>query len=112
MVSQGRCNFNLKTCYLKIRFKMMVHVELFGIPRSRAGCARVSIETSNDEVRLGDVILDLGARYPALAEECFHGNRLRDGYVANLQGDRFVTESDTTLHSGDCLLIMSADSGG
>ena len=91
---------------------MTVYVELFGIPRERAGRSHVEVETEDAVVRLGDVLLDLAARYPALAQECFQGDQLREGYVANLRGDEFVTAPDTKLRSGDSLLILSADAGG
>ena len=91
---------------------MTVYVELFGIPRERVGKSLVEVETADSVVRLGDVVLDLAAKYPALAQECFRGDQLREGYVANLQGERFVTEPDTKLRSGQSLLILSADAGG
>ncbi len=43
---------------------MQVAVELFGIPRARAGVAR----TTADGRCLGDVLAELAERFPALAE--------------------------------------------
>ena len=91
---------------------MAIHVELFGIPRQRAGTASVTVETAGEEIRLGDVLFDLAARFPTLAETCFAGDRLQSGYVANIEGDRFVIDPETRLRSGVSLLIMSADAGG
>ncbi|MCE9547894.1 MAG: MoaD/ThiS family protein [Planctomycetia bacterium] len=85
-----------------------IRVELFGIPRQRAGVA----ETSAEGNRLADVLADLAARFPGLAEACIDAGRLRPGYVANLRGERFVSDPDTPISADDCLLILSADAGG
>ncbi len=85
-----------------------VTVELFGIPRARAGVA----QTSAAGHRLGDVLADLAMRYPSLAETCIEGRNLRPGFTANLSGNRFVTEPETSLSDGDTVLILSLDAGG
>lgn len=87
---------------------MQVVVELFGIPRERAGIAR----TTADGQCLGDVFAELASRYPALAESCINGRRLRPGFTANLGGDRFVTAPETALAAGDSILLLSVDAGG
>jgi molybdopterin converting factor small subunit len=87
---------------------MTITVELFGIPRQRAGLAR----TTADGARLDEVVADLARRFPRLAEECFAENRLKPGTLANLNGRRFVTDPATPLAPGDALLILSADAGG
>lgn len=87
---------------------MSISVELFGIPRARAGVATTTVAGS----QLGDVLDELALRYPALAETCIDRRRLRPGYVANLGGDRFVTDPETPLAAGETLLILSADAGG
>ena len=88
--------------------KPLIDVELFGIPRARAGTARVAVcgET------LGAALVALASQYPALAAACIEENRLRPGYLANLSGRRFITDPATPLVSGDTLLILSADAGG
>ena len=87
---------------------MSVTIEFFGVPRQRAGTERVEIEAGS----LGQALAVLSKRFEGMAEACFDGNRLRPGYVANLNGDRFVSEPDTPLADGDSLLILSADAGG
>jgi molybdopterin converting factor small subunit len=87
---------------------MQVVVELFGIPRERAGIAR----TTASGQCLGDVLVDLATRYPDLAESCIEGRELRPGFTANLGGDRFVTAPDTILNEGDSVLLLSIDAGG
>ena len=86
---------------------MSITIEFFGVPRQRAGTERVEIEAGS----LGEALAVLCERFGGLAEMC-DGERLRPGYVANLNGDRFVSEPDTPLADGDSLLILSADAGG
>jgi molybdopterin converting factor small subunit len=89
---------------------MSITVELFGIPRSRAGVAR----TEASGTRLDEVVAELARRFPRLAEECLDParGRLQPGTLANLNGQRFVTDPATALAPGDALLILSADAGG
>jgi len=87
---------------------MPVIVELFGIPRARAGIATTSAEGDS----LGEVLSDLSARFPELAATCIDGAALRTGYTANLDGQRFITDPETSLADGDRLLLLSLDAGG
>jgi molybdopterin converting factor small subunit len=87
---------------------MQVAVELFGIPRARAGIAKTTARGTN----LGDVLADLAARYPPLAEACIDGRTLRTGFIANLGANRFVTAPETPLSEGDTVLLLSLDAGG
>ena len=91
---------------------MEITVELFGVARRRAGTACVAIEIDADEVCFSDLLHILAERYPKLASSCFQGRRLRAGYLANVGGERFITDPQTRLGNGDSLLIMSADAGG
>ena len=90
------------------RCHMQVMVELFGIPRARAGIESTVAIGSN----LGDVLADLASRFPQLAETCIDGRELRAGYIANLRAEQFVTSADTPLSEGDTLLLLSLDAGG
>lgn len=87
---------------------MQVSVELFGIARARAGVA----QTTALGDCLGDVLADLAVRFPALAETCIDGRRLRPNFTANLGGQRFVTAPETPLQPGDTVLLLSLDAGG
>lgn len=87
---------------------MRVTVELFGIPRARAGAA----QTMAVGHCLGDVLADLAQRFPALAEACIEGRHLRPGFTANLGGECFVTAPETPLHDGDRVMLLSVDAGG
>jgi molybdopterin converting factor small subunit len=87
---------------------MQVAVELFGIPRSRAGLATTTAIGSN----LGDVLADLARKFPPLAETCIDGRSLRPGFIVNLSAERFVTSPETQLNEGDTVLLLSLDAGG
>ena len=87
---------------------MLIEVEFFGIPRARAGVEKA---TAKGEC-LGDVLADLAASFPDLADACIEGQHLRPGYTANLRGERFVTDPETTLSEGDTLLLLNLDAGG
>ena len=87
---------------------MLVEVELFGIPRARAGTAR----TNATGDCLGDVLVDLAAKFPKLAEACIDGRTLRPSYMASLGGRQFVTAPETPLIAGETVLLLSIDAGG
>ena len=87
---------------------MQVAVELFGIPRARAGIAQTVATGSN----LGDVLRDLSNRFPSLAETCIDGRSLRPGCIVNLGAQRFVSAPETPLGEGDTVLMLSLDAGG
>ena len=87
---------------------MPVTVEFYGIPRARAGVA----QTTAEGACLGEILLDLARQYPAFAKTCVQGDRLRDGFTANRQGLRFVSDPQTLLADQETVLIMSLDAGG
>lgn len=87
---------------------MPVDVEFYGIPRQRAGVARSTCEAAT----LGELLSVLQRRFPAFAAACLEGPRLRQGYVANINGERFVGDPSTPLGPHDAVLIFSADAGG
>ncbi len=87
---------------------MNVRVELFGIARRAAGVAATTAAGG----RLDEVLIDLARRFPQLAQSCLGPGRLRPGYLANLNGDRFINDPTTPVAPGDCLLILPADAGG
>lgn len=84
-----------------------VRLELFGIPRVRAGVAWLDVRAAT----LGESLQRGVEQAPGLAEIC-SVEGLRPGYAANLRGQRFITDPMTPLAEGDSLLILSADLGG
>lgn len=84
-----------------------MHVEFLGVPRERAGLAELDVQADT----LGRLLGTLAAQMPALAE-LIAVDRLHPSLVANLNGDRFITDPATPLGADDCVLILSADAGG
>ena len=87
---------------------MSVRVEFYGIARQRAGVESIDVDATS----LSEAIVRLTARLPRLAESCFDDQRLRSGYLANINGRTFTTNPNAPLSDGDCLMILSADAGG
>jgi molybdopterin converting factor small subunit len=84
-----------------------VRVEFFGLSRERAGVAELELRADT----LGQLLATLALRYPSLGD-VIAGDRLSSSFVANLNGDRFVSDPRTRLREDDCVLILSADAGG
>jgi molybdopterin converting factor small subunit len=84
-----------------------MRVELLGLPRERAGVAELELPAGT----LGELLNALAVRFPSLGELITAGG-LSPSVVANVNGDRFVTDPGTQLDERDCVLILSADAGG
>jgi len=84
-----------------------MHVEFLGIPRERAGVAEIELDART----LGQALSRLAARFPAL-RELITADRLHASVAANLNGDQFVSDPNTSLAADDRLLLLSADAGG
>ncbi|MDB5338599.1 MAG: hypothetical protein JWN70_4218, partial [Planctomycetaceae bacterium] len=54
----------------------------------------------------------IAARLPGWADACLSGNTLQRGLIANLNGQRFISDPEAILEPGDSVLILSADVGG
>lgn len=91
---------------------MVIHVELFGIPRQRAGTPTVCLEFGGERVALAAVYDELARRFPGLAAACLDRGGLRPEYLVNLGGEQFIFDPGFPLKPGDSLLLMSADAGG
>jgi molybdopterin converting factor small subunit len=87
---------------------MQIAIELFGIPRARAGVAQTLATGEN----LGDILSDLAKKLPELGATCIDGRTLRPGFVVNLSGERFVTSPETPIRPSDTILLLSLDAGG
>ena len=84
-----------------------MYVEFLGVPRQRAGISELEVQADT----LGRLLESLAAQIPSLGE-LINVNRLYPAFVANLNGDQFVSDPATPLKEGDCVLILSADAGG
>lgn len=87
---------------------MPIRVELYGIPRHRAGIATIDVEADN----LGEALRQVGRRLPQLNDVCLDDGRIRTGFLVNLNGRTFIGQPGTPLQEGDCVLILSSDVGG
>jgi len=86
-----------------------IAIELYGVPRMKAGCARVDLEAST----LAEALLGLAERCPALAGSVVQEDgRLRAAYRVSLNGDRFLADPAEPLSPNDVLLLLAADVGG
>jgi molybdopterin converting factor small subunit len=84
-----------------------MHVEFLGVPRQRAGVSQLDVHADT----LGQLLSKLAAQIPSLGE-LIAADRLHSAFVANLNGDQFVSDPATPLCERDCVLILSADAGG
>ena len=85
-----------------------ITIELFGVPRLRAGVARWTWRPATSPARSGasaSACPDLEGRSSATAG-------IHPAYKLSLNGDRFVTDPATPLADGDVLLLLAADVGG
>jgi molybdopterin-guanine dinucleotide biosynthesis protein A len=86
-----------------------VSVELFGVPRRRAGVGRVEVEACS----LGDALRALALAVPALVSTVLTPEgALHPAYTTNLNGDFFTSDSATPLSDGDQILLLAVDAGG
>ena len=84
-----------------------MHVEFLGVPRQRAGISRLEVQADT----LGQLLGTLAAQIPPLGE-FIAVDRLHSSFIANLNGDQFISDPGTPLAEADCVLILSADAGG
>ena len=66
-------------------------------------------------LRLRELLEWLATGYPQLSRECFaleQSKCFQRGFIANVDGERFVDTADALLHAGSTVLILSADAGG
>jgi hypothetical protein len=85
-----------------------VIVELYSLPRLRAGRAELRVPAGS----VRDVLAALVAACPALSGLCRPDGRLAPQYLLSLDGVRFLTDPTEQLRPGDRLVLLSADAGG
>jgi molybdopterin converting factor small subunit len=86
----------------------MITIELFGVPRLRAGQGRLDVEAAT----LGDALRALAFACPALDGPVVVGRGLHAAFRLSLNGERFLDDPEAPLADGDCLLLLAADAGG
>ena len=91
---------------------MAVHVEFYGVARARAGRATLKLEQIHGPTTLAAVLQAIEQAAPSLRDTVLAQGQLLEGFVANLDGERFVSDPTTEVPEGAHLLISSADVGG
>jgi molybdopterin-guanine dinucleotide biosynthesis protein A len=86
-----------------------VLVELFGVPRLKAGVSTLVVNAAN----VGEALRALAAACPALVGPVLTvEGTLHPAYTLNLNGVRFTTDASERLGAGDRLMFLSVDVGG
>lgn len=85
-----------------------VIVELYGVPRLRAGRPELHVSAAT----VGEALAAVAAVCPALANLQQVDGRLHPTYLLSLDGERFITDLSQRLRPGDRLILLSADAGG
>jgi molybdopterin converting factor small subunit len=85
-----------------------MRVEFLGLSRERAGVAELELRAET----LGQLLTTLRTKFAPSLDAVISGDRLGPSFVANLNGDQFVSDPHTKLRDNDCVLILSADAGG
>ncbi len=91
---------------------MAIVVEFYGIPRARAGVQQTQVLDGRESASLREILTEVAAHYPDFGANCVNDGKLRDGFVASVDGDEFIRDEDSRIASGQSLLILSADAGG
>jgi molybdopterin converting factor small subunit len=86
----------------------MSTVEMFGVPRQRAGCSEATVHGDT----VATILSELEGAFAGL-----RGLRRPDGglsphYLLSLDGIRFLSDPNERLEPGSRLLLLSADAGG
>jgi molybdopterin converting factor small subunit len=84
-----------------------VTVELFGMPRLRAGRAELAVEART----VAEALAAIELACPGL-RGLLRGARLAPHYLLSVNGVKFVEDLASPLKPGDRLLVLSADAGG
>jgi molybdopterin converting factor small subunit len=85
-----------------------VIVELFGVPRLRAGCAEVRVVAGN----VAEVLAALERACPGLGGLTRPTGQVAPHYLLSLDGQRFLHDPQEVLAPGSRVLLLSADAGG
>lgn len=92
-----------------MRDEPRIRIEMFGIPRLRAGRGECEVVAST----VGQALRGLAVICPGLSGSVLvEGERIAPSYRLSLNGDRFLTDPLTPLKVGDALILLSADVGG
>lgn len=86
----------------------MVVIELYGLPRLRAGRGEVAVTAAT----VREALRELGRECPALAGLMEADGRLGRQYLLSIDGREFVADLDRPLRADERLVLLTADAGG
>ena len=86
----------------------MITIELFGVPRLRAGRDEVVVEAAS----LGEALVALGAACPSLSPSVVTDGRLSPYYLVARNGLQLTADPAVQLDPGDVLVLICAEAGG
>lgn len=88
--------------------KANVRIELFGVPRVRAGRRECTVTATS----VAEAVSALEHQCPELTGCVIVGGRLLPAYRLSLNGERFISDPNTRLNPDDSLVLVAADAGG
>lgn len=88
--------------------QVAVLVELFGVPRLRAGRPACTVTAAS----IGDAMAALESQCPQLSGTVLANGWPLPAYRLSLNGNSFVTDPAVRLQAGDSLILLAADAGG
>ncbi len=86
----------------------MVVVELYGLPRLRAGAERCELPAGSLHVLLAG----LAAALPGLVPDILRDGRLTEHALLAVDGRDLLVDPDAIIADGAVLVLISAQSGG
>ncbi len=86
----------------------MVVIELYGLPRLRAGAERCELPAGP----LHDVLGALAGALPGLVPDILRDGRLTEHALIAVDGRDLLIEPDTMIVDGTVLVLISAQAGG
>jgi molybdopterin converting factor small subunit len=88
--------------------RAVVTIELFGVPRMRAGVDQVKVEAAS----IGEALRALAEACPVLGRGVVREGALSPSYMIAVNGLQMTADPRTELRDGDVLVLLSADAGG
>lgn len=85
-----------------------ITIELFGVPRARAGVRELRAPAET----VSEALVEAIKQCPNLADVLRTDGSVAPQFLVSLDGRRFVTDVSQRLQDGDRLLLLSADAGG
>jgi molybdopterin converting factor small subunit len=86
----------------------VVRIELYGVPRLRAGVQTVDVQAST----IGDALLQLQRACPQLDPDVLTDGQLNAAYVVAIDGGTLTRDPHVSLNAGDTLVLLTSQAGG